>query len=833
MSGARGRPLGSTYRLQLSGVGFAGAAGIVAYLDALGVETLYTSPVLAAAPGSTHGYDVIDPTRLDPELGTAAELESLLDRLDEHGMRLLIDIVPNHMAAAPDNRWWWDVLANGPGSEFASYFDIDWAAGHGQVLLPTLDAPIAEVLAAGRITTVDGGQVLRFGSERFPVGPDDAGPGGPGAVLGRQRYRLAFWRLERYEGNYRRFFDIDRLVGVRVEDPDVYEATHRKVLELVADRRVAGVRVDHVDGLADPATYLERLRADMEASRGEPAAVVVEKIFGDGEWFPARWAVDGATGYEFADLAIRLLVEPAGAAAIEALGRSVTSDSRSFAELAADGRRTVLEELFPGQLDRLAGLARAAIDDEEPGSDLALPDLHRAIGELTAGFDVYRTYLSGPPSREDRARIAGAARRARPRLGVEEQRALDALTRLLTRASRRRPGEVPLPARAELVLRWQQLSGAVAAKGVEDTACYRYGGLLAGAEVGGDPGRPSLGIADWHDAMRARRRRSPNGLNGLSTHDSKRSADVRARLAVISEIPEEWGRLVNGWRRRHRALIETNGGPDPHDELFAYQTLVGVWPAGDGPLTGVPARVRAAMSKAAREEKERTSWVDPDRLYERALDALVDALFADQRTGRELTRFVRRIGPAAVTNSLAMVALAATAPGVPDVYQGTERFDLSLMDPDNRRAVDFDGLAGRLAVLDGRGPGGPGGDPDDVKLALTAALLRLRRDSSELFSSGSYLPLEARGPKRDHVVAFARRRRRAWSITVVPRLPMTLAGGAAPIGARWGRTSIRLPDTAPRGLVDVVTGASLDASGSTLPVARVLSTVPVGVLVGR
>jgi (1->4)-alpha-D-glucan 1-alpha-D-glucosylmutase len=830
------RPLGSTYRLQLNGIGFVGARNLVGYLHALGVETLYVSPVLAAAAGSTHGYDVVDPTRLDPTLGTAAELEALLAELDDHEMRLLLDVVPNHMATEPDNPWWWDSLRLGQASPFSSFFDIDWSRHDGKVLLARLSAPLA---SRGAALHMDPHRMLvSIDGQRFPLAPGTLGARSDHwpDVLVRQHYRLAFWNLGRTEGNYRRFFDIDGLIGLRIEDPAVYEATHRFVLGLARDPRVAGLRIDHVDGLTDPAGYLCRLGTDLTAGRVDPAHLIVEKILGDDERLPAGWPVDGASGYEFLDVTTRLFVDPAGSAALAADGGARCDDRRPFEELALEAKRLVLDALFAAELDRLAALARRALASSDPGNDLALSDLRRALGELTAHLDVYRTYgTPGALSPSDRTRLRRVCAKTRDGLVGDERRALDAVVRLLLTPDRG-------PAGNELLSRWQQLSGAVAAKGVEDTACYCWPGLLSTADVGSSPGRPSVTVAEFHRTLSRRGRLTPGGLNALSTHDTKRSADVRARLSVLSEIPQEWSGLLDRWHRRLAPAGEAVT-VDPRDELICYQSLVGLWPAAGGtPSAELRARIQAAMRKAAREAKSATSWALPDLSYERALADFVDRVVSDERFSADAGRLLRRIGPASATNSLAMTVLAATAPGVPDIYQGTELWDLSLMDPDNRRPVDFARRAAALSSLsDSEHERGDGGAREllqswtdgRVKLFVTKSTLQLRRASPALFSSGRYIALDVIGPRRRNVVAFARRRGLDWVVVVVPRLAFSVAGpGRFPLGrSSWLDTAIALPRHAPSSFVDAASGSSVSVNRNhRLSLGAVLSSLPVAVL---
>ncbi len=801
---------GSTYRLQLAGIGFDGARRLVPYLSDLGVQTLYVSPVLTAAPGSTHGYDVTDPTRIDPALGGAEGLEALLAELDAHGMALLVDIVPNHMAAVADNPWWWDLLRFGRSSRYADHFDVDWPAAGGRVLRPVLGRPLAEVLAAGELSVVGRGgrRVLAYYDQRFPVDP--ATPAGldVAAVVDRQHYRLAYWRLAGTDGNYRRFFDIDGLVGVRVEDPAVYDDTHRLVLQLAADPRVAGVRVDHVDGLADPAAYLRRLRADLPAA----STLVVEKILARDEDLPRSWPVDGTTGYELADLVDGLLTDGSGAEALAGV--------RSFEVLAAAAKARALAGPFQGQLGRLAALAAAAVP---AGSDLAEVDIARALAALTVALPVYRTYLDGGrPSATDRRLLARTAEGARVTDG-EGRRALAAVVDGLLSAD---------PAWSAVARRWQQLTGAVAAKGVEDTALYRFDGLLAAAEVGGHPAHPTVSVDEFHRAMT---RRPRGGLNATSTHDTKRSEDVRARLSVLSELPDHWGAVVRRWHRRYQPWVAAHGtAPARHHRDLLYQSVVGTWPLeGDGGRDYL-GRLQEYVVKAAREGKQRTSWVDPDPRYERALTGFVRHLLADERSRADVDRLVAAVGPAGATNALAMTVLRCTVPGVPDTYQGTELWDPSLVDPDNRRPVDFDARRRWLAALPLPAADLLAGWRDGgVKLAVLRQLLHLRRDRPAVFASGTYEPLAAAGPAAAHVVAFARRRARRPVLVVVPRLPFTVAGPRRfPLGpAVWGTTSVGLGPAAPTRWTDVLSGVEVTARRGRLAVADVLGTLPVAVLV--
>ena len=894
--GPPGSELGSTYRLQLRPGDLDWARGVLDYVADLGCQTLYLSPLAQAAPGSTHGYDVTDPTRIDPALGGWAAWRRLLAQAGGRGMKVLLDIVPNHLAASEENPWWADVLRQGSRSPHARVFDVDWSALGGQVLLPILARPFAEELTTGALAVVVAGAsgepagvhpgepVLAYGPRRLPLDPRSwpelasspaelarrtAGrPGHPGsyealeALLARQNFRLAWWRVGPTQLNYRRFLDIDSLVGVRVEDPAVFRATHRLVGRLAADPRVAGVRVDHVDGLADPAGYLLSLRDLLDGARadGAPqAAIVVEKVLGAREELPP-WPVAGTTGYEFAAAALGLFVDPSGLARLP----GAPNGEGAFASLARQGRRLALETVFPGLLDDLARtfttLARASRRGHEAGP----PGVRRALVELASALDAYRCYprdgVSGARAVRLARHAAARARAARP----SEDRSrpaphpadpdqgdpdvlVDELADVIFGVQPAAGGSPPDLERRVAARRWQQLCAAVSAKGVEDTALYRLDGSLVAADVGGNPDHPALDPAGFHRLMAERQRRFPGGLNATSTHDSKRSEDVRCRLAALSEAAGPYAAAVRRWHRRYAPLVARRG-IDPAEERFLYQTLAGIWPPT--PLAAEPRRGRARQAlvdrlqgyaiKAAREAKLRTSWTDPDLAHEAALGSFLATLLtapAGDPFVSDMDRLIASIGPAAASASLALVALKATAPGVPDLYQGCETWSFTLVDPDNRSPMD---LGAARAALDRLG-----GDPDpaallarwpdgQVKLHLTRVLLRHRRAQPELVARGAYLPLTVRGPAADHVVAFARRFRGRWSCTVVPRLTYALAGpGRFPLGTSvWGDTQVVLPPGAPRHFQELASGATLGASGGTLLVGRLLGTLPAAVAFG-
>jgi (1->4)-alpha-D-glucan 1-alpha-D-glucosylmutase len=816
------RPLGSTYRLQLNGLGFSGARRLVGYLSDLGIETMYLSPILEAVPGSTHGYDVINPTRLDPALGSLEEFEALLVELEVHDMRALIDIVPNHMAAHNANEWWWDTLRQGQTSPFAKTFDIDWSRHVGRVLVPTLSSPLENLLDSVTYAGEGPDRVMEIDGCEFPLAPGTHTGSDLGVVLSRQHYQPSYWRLSNREGNYRRFFDIDGLIGIRVEASDVFERTHHFVAALT-DERVAGWRVDHVDGLTDPRGYLERLCAVPTRERLTRPIVLIEKIVSRDEALPKSWRTDGTTGYEFADRVGGLFVNEQGA-------RQLAGDSPTFNDLSREAKREVIVNSFDSALERLARLSLQSLNEVHPGHDLSWFDVRRALTEISVSLDVYRTYFANSqPDDDDHGRLLRAASAAETALSGESRRAVRLIVDILGATS-----GVSL----ELAQRWQQLSSAAMAKGAEDTATYRYRGLLSHAEVGCDPDHASYDASEFHE-FAVDRLSYPLSLSATSTHDSKRSEDSRARLFVLSELPKEWNALVSKWQHRYRA----NGQElNLEDELRTYQSFVCVWVTAEPhPTRAMTRRIQDYAVKAAREAKRRTSWTEPDDRYERSLRRFVASLASDDRFVSEMGRLMAKISPAAVTNSLATLVLKCVAPGVPDFYQGLELFHYTLTDPDNRRPVDFASRRALLSRLPGRESHSDGsstlralldeGDGGALKLYVTRNLLHLRRARRELFASGSYQGLTVAGPLKKHAVAFARTHHDQWVLACVPRQTLSVARtGRYLTGSEWSDTVLPLPKDAPSRYVDVLTGELVEAERGRLELARCFAHAPISVL---
>jgi (1->4)-alpha-D-glucan 1-alpha-D-glucosylmutase len=767
----RGVPA-ATYRLQVSpDFTLDDAAAVAGYLADLGVTHAYASPLLRSAEGSTHGYDTVDHAHIDEARGGREGFDRFVAALHEHGLGLVLDIVPNHMgvadpAAAP---WWWDVLQHGKDSAHAAAFDIDWDAGGGKLRIPVLGS--ADDVE--KLEVVDG--ELRYYDNRFPIAPG-TDTGTPQEVHDRQHYELVDWRRADDELNYRRFFAINTLAGLRVEDPEVFDATHALVLQLVRDGQVDALRIDHPDGLADPKGYLDRLA---EASGGR--WTVVEKILEPGEELPEEWATAGTTGYDALSEVDEVLVDPAGEAALTALDTELAGRQVDYARLVHDCKREVTDGMLGSEVARLQ---RVVGELGRVGAPVDAEQVREALAELLASFPVYRSYL--PDGREHLDRTVAAVRDRRPDLVA----AVDALHPVLGQAG------------TEAATRFEQTSGPVMAKGVEDSAYYRWARFVALNEVGGDPARFGSTVAEFHEAQRRRQEIKPASMTTLSTHDTKRSEDVRARLAVLAEVPTEWADLVRWLLSRHPLADR----PLAH---LVWQNLVGAWPLSRD-------RAHGYVEKAAREAGTSTTWTNPVQEFEEQLHALVDAAYDDEATAARIHKFVERIAGPGRSNSLSQKLLQLTMPGVPDVYQGTELWDLSLVDPDNRRPVDYDGRRQLLASLDEGGTPGVD-DTGAAKLLVVSRTLRARRDHPEWFAG--YEPVEATGSAAEHVVAFDR----GGAVTVATRLPV----GLAELGG-WGDTGLRVPTGA---WLDLLTGSRVVSDAAGVPLAGLLGRLPVALLV--
>jgi (1->4)-alpha-D-glucan 1-alpha-D-glucosylmutase len=874
--------LRATYRVQFhAGFDFADAAAIADYLADLGISHLYCSPYLQAAPGSTHGYDVVNHHKVNQELGGAEGHARLITTLRERDLSQTLDIVPNHMAIVGEaNPWWWDVLENGPSSRYAAYFDVEWDPPESKlrntVLLPVLGDHYGRVLERREIVVAREGArfIIRYHEHLFPVSPrtldgivasaaercrsDDLAfiadafarlppstatdrmavyrrhrdkevlrrqlerlcaeqPQVSAALdevvaevngdvdrldglLERQNYRLAFWRSAGRDLGYRRFFDINTLVGLRVEDEGVFADTHALILEWLSKRILDGVRVDHPDGLRDPKEYFERLHG---ANPG--AWIVAEKILEPGERLPSSWPIAGTTGYDFIYRVNNLFVDPDGEATLTDLYREFSGEPSDFTALVRDKKHFIMREILGSDINRLTALFVEVCERNRRHRDYTRHELHEALREVIACFPVYRTYVraeAGEVSEADARTISETIEKAKANQTELDPNLFDFFRDILLLRVR---GEHE----SELVMRFQQLTGPVMAKGVEDTAFYCFNRLVSLNEVGGDPGRFGLSPDEFHAACTETGGKWPCSMLASSTHDTKRSEDVRARLNLLSEIPNRWSKAVRQWS----ALAESyrrDGLPDRNTEYLFYQTLVGAWPIE-------AERLVAYLEKAAREAKSHTSWTKPNPAYESALRAFIEGILNNRDFTAALESFIQPLVEPGRINSLAQTLLKLTAPGIPDFYQGTELWDLSLVDPDNRRPVDYELRRRLLTELEGMTPEKIWCRIDDglPKLWVIRQTLKLRHERCLFAPKDDYRPLAHRGPKSRHVVAFARGDRAA---TVVPRFPLKLGGS-------WGDTTVEL--TSGR-WHNVFTQETFN--GGALEVAHLLKRFPVALL---
>jgi (1->4)-alpha-D-glucan 1-alpha-D-glucosylmutase len=833
------KPRRSTYRLQLrAGFGFEAATGISSYLERLGVSDLYCSPILQATAGSTHGYDVVDHSRISSELGGEAGFNGLVQRCRDLSIGLTIDVVPNHMAIdGRANRWWWDVLENGPSSLYADYFDIDWPGDSSRpepsVLVPVLGDRYGRMLERKEVQVRrEGGSfVVTYFDHELPLSPrtadailgrtgveslvslgeefsrlPHAGRTDPTAVrirhedkerlrdelavlcdsdpsmaqavesalravnsdpdeldrlLRRQNYRLAYWKSALEELDYRRFFNIETLVALRAEDDQVFADTHETIGRLVRDGSVSGLRVDHVDGLADPEGYLQRLHR-----LAPDAYVVAEKILEQGEVLPPEWPIQGTTGYDFIARVSNAFVDPSGEELLTKCYAAITGELSSYPEVVRTAKLQIMTEELAPEVERLTRLLHSICDNHRDQRDRTPREVREALHSLIASFPVYRTYVQ--PDRalrpEDAEHVETAVRSAREMAPDIDPDLLGFIGEVLLLAW---PGGME----AEFARRFPQVSAPVMAKGAEDTAFYRYNRLVSLNEVGGSPGVFGRPLADFHAGCSDAAQRSPRGMLALATHDTKRSADVRSRISLLSEIPDQWEEAVTRWMTltdRHAG----GAGPDYNCRYLFLQTLVGTWPI-ETP------RLVAYMQKASKEAKVYTSWVDPNADYDDCLTLFVRHSLSDKAFVEDLEKFLgeQRIVELGRATSLSQVALLLTCPGVPDIYQGSETWDYSLVDPDNRRPVDFTQLQETLSAVKGKASS----DADAAKLWLTARLLDHRRARPELYDGAPYEELVVEGREANRLIAFGR-----GNLVVVAARHLAGLDG-------WGDTTVELP----------------------------------------
>ncbi len=927
----------ATYRLQFhKDFPFARAKAILAYLDDLGISDVYASPIFHARGGSTHGYDVVDPNRLNPELGAPEEFDALIADVRERGMGWLQDIVPNHMAFDGENRMLMDILENGQASPYADFFDIDWTYPYesikGKVLAPFLGSFYGEALEKGEIKLEYGenGLKVRYYNLSLPVyidsywmvfnqgisglrrklGGDHADfikllgvlyvlknlpaneeeadraaqisfvkrmlwelytsngeiktfiegnvarlngePGKPESfnaldqLLTEQLFRLSFWKVATEEINYRRFFNINELISVRVEDEKVFRATHALILQLVREGKFTGLRVDHIDGLYDPANYLRRLR-----QYAGDAYLTVEKILVLDEPLPESWPIQGTTGYQFLNYLNGLFCDKQNEPAFSDIYRRFAEFHTPYLDLVSEKKRLIIGKHMAGDVDSLARLMKAISSRDRYAGDITLYGLKRGLVEVLAFFPIYRTYVNREDySDEDRFRLKEAVSRAKesnPGLQLE----LSFIERFLFLDPAR-----PLPPEERdqwihFVMRFQQLTGPLMAKGFEDTALYIYNRLVSLNEVGSDPSRFGVGLETFHQYNASRVKRWLHALSATATHDTKRGEDMRARINVLSELPAEWDQAISGWRRLNpkRSGAKGRDVPDSNDEYFLYQTLAGSFPL-DGDAGEYRERLKAYMIKAVREAKVHTEWLKPDIAYEEAFVGFAEEFLKTEPPTAFLNDFLpfaQKIAFHGMLNSLSQAVLKVAAPGIPDFYQGTELWDLHFVDPDNRRPVDFELRARILTDIKRREKEDRAGlirellerwRDGRVKLYTIYKGLNLRREENELFRSGDYVPLYAGGEMKESVCASLRRSGERAALVAAPRFTTRLApAGALPLGNDvWRDSTLTLPAGSAKRWINVFTGEEIDAGAGgekRLRLADVFRSFPVALLAGK
>jgi len=917
----------STYRLQFNKTfTLDDAARVMPFLSDLGITDVYASPILMATAGSMHGYDICDHSRINPEIGGSEALERMSAELKARGMGMLLDFVPNHMGINDRaNAWWRDVLENGPSSQYARFFDIDWtplkSELHGKVLLPVLGEQYGVALDSGKLQIELDSQgmfSLRYFDRDLPVNPRQLSillnhnleklkaeypadtpelteflsilfhlehlpayqqtdmtsvserirekevakrrlatlmgesavirahveenirqfngtPGEPASfdllhkLLEAQPYRLSSWRTATHEINYRRFFDINELAAIRMEDAEVFDATHALVLRLIREGVVTGLRLDHVDGLFDPRSYFERLHEAVGPER--TIYVAVEKILSEGEALPEDWAVHGTTGYEFMNTLNSLYVDKGASREFQKLYSRITGGRRSFKEVVYSSKKLIIETSMASEMHVLAHELNRISESDRHYRDFTLLSLQEALTEVVSCFPVYRTYVSANGYSEfDKRNIDTAIRDALRRNPAQESSIFRFIRKMLLPAARPDLPSEEHGRRLVFAMKVQQYTGPVQAKGVEDTAFYRYSPLLSLNEVGGHPTQFGVNTEEFHEANRKRFERYPLAMSASSTHDAKRGEDARARLNILSEIPKLWDQQVKLWMRINssaRTDVQDDAAPDRSDEYIYYQALLGAWPAGREDVSSeFVDRMRQYLSKATKEKKVHTSWITPSAEYDEAVAEFVERTLMGTRAKPFLAQFLpfqRRVAELGMVNSLSQLTLKIAAPGVPDFYQGSEVWDLNLVDPDNRRPVNFTEHSLMLEEISNKlGEGAPccaklavarellGSWADGgVKVFVTSQGLRLRKRKADLFLRGGYAPLSLHGSAAAHVAAFGRNWGTCAAVAVTPRLVAGLASfesGLLPLGTAWKDTELDLGEFAAHSLRNVFTG---------------------------
>jgi (1->4)-alpha-D-glucan 1-alpha-D-glucosylmutase len=945
----RSTPISATYRLQFNkDFTFQAVTNLLDYLFDLGVTHVYASPIFRSRPASTHGYDVIDPTRLNPEIGSEADFSLFQEGLRKRGMGLILDVVPNHMSASSENAWWMDVLENGPESAYSSYFDIDWHPPSrnldGKILLPVLGKPFGEVLEEQELKVVflEGRLYVQYFESLFPLAPksyarvvgrgigklrENLGedspiyqeysgivaamvslttpePGWLGAIgekrpqfealrdrlkqavaankdvqkfvdanlsdfagirkqpssfallerlLAEQFYVLTYWQNVNEEINYRRFFTITDLVGVRVEDPLVFDATHALVKRLAEQPVIDALRIDHIDGLRDPLAYLNRLKEQLIVPPGtaevKPVSIFVEKILARKEQLPPDWPAAGTTGYEFLNALNSFFIDPRGTRRIEDIYFGFIGKKPVYEDLLYQKKKLVMATLLGVEMRSLGHQLSLLADSDRYARDLSRTDLTQALVETTAYLPMYRTYIRNLElSARDRGVIEHAILEAQNRKFYLKAANFDFVRDVLL--LRNRPHLLPeqREARISFVMRWQQFTGPIMAKAFEDTFLYVYNPLISLNDVGGDPRPSSAASADFPAFVKTRVKRWPESLNATTTHDTKRSEDVRARINVLTEIPKDWKLHLDRWARlnaKHARNVKGQRVPDRNDEIFLYQTLLGAWPLENDNCSQFVTRLQDYAIKATREAMVHTRWTVPNHAHEDGVKSFVASILKcgkDNRFLLDFAAFQERIAYYGMINGLSQTLLKIFSPGIPDFYQGSELWDLRLVDPDNRQPINFSKRNAMLeSIRDAIASGGSRALSNElmknwrdgrIKLYLIWKALNFRREHRTLFDHGDFESVEVFGARRRNVAAFSRRYRSEQALVIVPRW-LAGANHSADQNGFWGTTTIRLNGSLSKHWKNVLTDEEVSVNGKRnlhLSVAPPLKNFPVALL---
>lgn len=830
----------ATYRVQLNqDFNFDKLKQIVPYLNQLGISHIYSSPIFQAKEGSSHGYDIVDPNQISTNLGGQAAFDSLMHEVSSYGLKWMQDIVPNHQSYSPENKMIYDLLKNGPCSEYNSYFDIDWDHPSrrlkNKVLAPFLTEPYIQSLKKGYISlTEENNLEINHNKTTFPINKQvgtktkqeieriDSNLLLLKKLLSEQFYSLAYWKVALKQINYRRFFDIIDLIGVQVENPSVLENTHRLIFELANSGRFSALRVDHIDGLCDPEGYLNRIRETLPE-----VFLLVEKILTGKEQLPTSWPIQGSTGYDFLNVINNLFIQKGNERQINSFYKGFSGNTQPFSDQLYNCKRLIIENYFLGDIKNLVRLIYSLTKVE--CEKITTQAMQQALVVLLACFPVYRGYVNfGKSAYEPFIEALRQARDKTPELTNE----LSAISNVLQRSQ-------TSPKALHAIMRLQQFTGAVMAKGLEDTTFYRYNRFISANEVGGNPEKLGCSKAEFHNFILERQRSWPFSLNATSSHDTKRGEDTRARLNVISEIPEEFANSLVDWSKTNQVCKRRFNGklaPDRNEEIYLYQMLLGAYPSTADEKPEFINRIKMHMIKALREAKQNSNWLSPNTFYETAVECFIEQILSNKDFMEAFLPLQQKIAFYGFFTSLSQVLLKMTCPGVPDFYQGTELWDLNMVDPDNRRPVNYlirQQALNEIAKLEPSRAQSLLGSSCNVKakLYLIYKILNLRQKSKQLFDEGTYMPLEVKGEHKDYVVAFMREKNDLTTVVIAPRfLTRVIEPNTAWRSADWADTAICLSSSKHSNFTNTLTGQKINSD--KIYIKEILGDFPVAVLFG-